>query len=112
MTKTADALRILDNRIGEDNELRSMIAQERHNLAIAQLVYDARIEAHLTQSQLASLIGTRQPVIARLEDADYGSQSLTMLHRIAQALSKRLEVSFVSVNEEKKSECERSFASV
>ena len=42
--------------------------------------------------QLAELIGTKQPDIARLEDADYQGHSLTMLHRIATALNQRLEI--------------------
>ena len=47
-------------------------------------------------AQLAKLIGTKQPVIARLEDADYEGHSLSMLQRIAEALDQRLEVSFES----------------
>ena len=94
--RVSDAVEILDRLIGDDEGLRAMIAEEEHKLAIAQLVYDARHEASLTQQGLAALIGTRQPVIARLESADYGGQSLTMLHRIAKALGKRLEVKFAS----------------
>ena len=54
-----------------------------------------RTRAGLTQTQLAELIDTKQPVIARLEDADYEGHSLSMLQRIAEALGQRLEVSFV-----------------
>jgi transcriptional regulator with XRE-family HTH domain len=57
---------------------------------VAQLIYDARTKAGLTQKQLAGLIGTSQPNIARLEDADYEGHSLTMLQRIAKALNQRL----------------------
>jgi hypothetical protein len=38
---------------------------------------------------------SKQPVIARLEDADYEGHSLTMLQRIAAALEQRLEVKVV-----------------
>ena len=41
------------------------------------------------------MIGTHQPVVARLEDADYDGHSLAMLKRIAGALNKRLQVRFV-----------------
>jgi predicted transcriptional regulator len=44
---------------------------------------------------LAALVGTSQPVIARLEDADYRGHSLSILQRIARALKKRLDVRFV-----------------
>lgn len=66
----------------------------RQAFDIAQLVYDLRTARNLTQSELAKLIGTTQPVIARLEDADYHGHSLTMLRRIADALGLRLRIEF------------------
>lgn len=45
------------------------------------------------QTQLARLIGTSQPTIARLEDADYQGHSLSMLQRIAAALHRPLVIS-------------------
>ena len=60
------------------------------------MIHDARTRAGLSQRELAALIGTKQPVIARLEDADYEGHSLTMLQRIAEALDQRLEIRFVS----------------
>jgi ribosome-binding protein aMBF1 (putative translation factor) len=92
---TKDAGKILDDLTGEDPELRKMIAEETLNARVARLIYDARTRAGLTQTQLAELIDTKQSVIARLEDADYGGHSLSMLQRIAEALGQRLEVSFV-----------------
>jgi len=90
--KTKDALEIIDHMIGNDHEMREMIEQELVNAQVAGLIYEARAKARLTQSQLAELIGTSQPVIARLEDADYRGHSLTMLKRIAQALGKRVVI--------------------
>lgn len=92
--KTKDALQIIDRMIGDDAKLRKLVAEAGANASIAQLIYDARTAAGLTQAELARLIGTKQPVIARLEDADYRGHSLTMLHRIAEALKRRLEVRF------------------
>ena len=51
------------------------------------MIYDARTSAGLSQSEPAQLIGSKQPVIARLEDADYEGHSLTMLQRLAAALN-------------------------
>jgi transcriptional regulator with XRE-family HTH domain len=65
------------------------------NVHVAQLIYDARTAAGLTQAELARLIGTQQPVIGRLEDADYQGRFLTMLQRIAEALNQRLELWFI-----------------
>lgn len=95
MAKTDDALKIIDAMIGDDPELRQMIAEETLNAQIARMVYDARKQAGLTQKELADLVGTRQSVIARLEDADYEGHSLSMLRRIAAALHKRVEIHLV-----------------
>ncbi len=92
--RTRNGLEVLDRITGDDPELRAGIAEARVNLHIAQLIYDARTSARLTQQQLADLVGTKQSVIARLEDADYEGHSLTMLSRIARALHKTLEVRF------------------
>jgi ribosome-binding protein aMBF1 (putative translation factor) len=93
--KVRDAKRILDRVTGKDRRLRKMIAEETLNARVAAMIYKARTRAGLTQAQLAELIGTQQSAIARLEDADYEGHSLSMLQRLAEALGKSLEVSFV-----------------
>ena len=93
--RTKNARKILDSLTGNDPELRKMIAEEALNVRVARMIFDARTRAGMTQTQLAELIDTKQPVIARLEDADYEGHSLSMLQRIAEALGQRLEVSFV-----------------
>ena len=92
---TRDGLKILDRIIGNDPQLREEIATAKLNFRVAQLIHDARVAAGMTQQQLADLVGTKQSVIARLEDADYEGHSLTMLSRIGDALHQRLEVRFV-----------------
>ena len=99
MAKTKDALKILKRVTGNDAQLRELIEEETFNAHVARLIYQTRTEAGLTQQQLAELIGTKQPDIARLEDADYQGHSLTMLHRIATALNQRLEIAFAPVSE-------------
>ena len=94
MAKTKDALKILIRVTGEDSQLRETIEEETLNAHAARLIYEARTAAGLTQQQLADLVGTKQPDIARLEDADYQGHYLTMLHRIATALNQRLEIAF------------------
>jgi ribosome-binding protein aMBF1 (putative translation factor) len=95
MPKTRDALTILKQVTGKGERIQSGIAQARINIEVAQMIYDARTRAGLSQSDLAALIGSKQPVIARLEDADYQGHSLTMLRRIGAALEQRLEIRFV-----------------
>jgi ribosome-binding protein aMBF1 (putative translation factor) len=96
MAKTKDALKILDRITGKDEDLKRLIAEEALNAKVARMIYDARTKAGLTQEQLAKRVGTSQPVIARLEDADYRGHSLTMLQRIANALNGQLEIHFTS----------------
>ena len=95
MPRTKDASKILEKVTGNDEAVKAGIAQAKINFEVAQVIYDARTKAGLSQSELAALIGSKQPVIARLEDADYEGHSLTMLQRIAAALEQRLVLRFV-----------------
>ena len=95
MAKTKDGLKILEGITGNGESVQAGIAEARVNLEVAQMIYDARTQAGLSQSQLAALIGSKQSVIARLESADYSGHSLTMLQRIAAVLEQRVELRFV-----------------
>jgi len=94
--KTKDALELIRRDVGNDKSFRAMVDEEKLNAQVARMIYEARLKAKLTQKQLADLAETTQPVIARLEDADYEGHSLTMLRRIAEALNRRVEVQFVA----------------
>lgn len=95
MAKTRDVLQILDRVTGNNEPTKAGIAQARINFEVAQMIYDARSKVGISQRELAALIGSKQSVIARLEDADYEGHSLTMLQRIAAALEQRLELRLV-----------------
>lgn len=94
--KTTDAGTILDRLIGDDRKLRRQVEVAKLSLRVAQMIYDARTAAGLTQGELAKLVGTTQSVISRLEDADYEGHSLSMLQRIGEALHRKIEIRFVS----------------
>jgi ribosome-binding protein aMBF1 (putative translation factor) len=83
MAKTNDALKILKQMTADDPELENMVKESSLNAEVAQLIYETRTQAGLTQQQLADRIGSKQSVIERLEDADYEGHSLSMLQRIA-----------------------------
>ena len=53
-----------------------------------------RIMRGLTQAQLAELVGTKQPSIARLE-AGETLPSLSFLEKVAAALNARIEISII-----------------
>jgi ribosome-binding protein aMBF1 (putative translation factor) len=93
--KTSNALAIMDRMSGESPQLRRLTEEARINAAVAQLIYAARTKAGLSQAELADMLGTKQSVISRLEDADYEGHSLSMLQRIAAALGQCIEIRFL-----------------
>ncbi len=98
MTRTtSDGMKILDDMIGDDAQLREMCEQATVNAHVAQLIYDARTETGLSQKELAEMIETTLSVISRLEDADYEGHSLSMLSRIAQATGREVKINLVPV---------------
>ena len=99
MAKTNDALKILDRMISDDADLRQMIAEETLKAQIARMIYEVRTAAGLTQQALATRVGTKPSVIARVEDADVDSDALFLLHRIAAALGLVLDICLVPVPE-------------
>jgi len=100
--KTANAVEILHRRYIKDQpERNASIQHERINAQVAQLIYDLRKEAGLSQGQLAEMIGTTQSVISRLEDADYDGHSFSMLEKITRALNRRVRIE--AVNEKSRS---------
>ena len=62
------------------------------DIKAAQLIYDMRTAAGLSQRELARRVGTTASVICRLEDADYTGHTLQMLNRIASALGRQIEL--------------------
>ncbi|MEO8098317.1 MAG: helix-turn-helix transcriptional regulator [Acidobacteriota bacterium] len=91
-TRRKDALdTLIDKFVGGDPKRQAMLDEEIVNVEAAQLVYDLRKKAGLTQRELAKKVGTTASVICRMEQADYES-SLPMLRRIAGALNRRLEL--------------------
>ena len=97
--KTSDAVKILDRMAGDSHELKRLTEEARINARVAQLIYDARQKAGLSQSELAERVGTKQGVISRLEDADYEGHSLSMLLRVASALGQQISIGFHSLPE-------------
>ena len=93
---TTDAIAIIHRRYYDGKPERlAALEQARANDDVARKIAALRTEAGLSQRQLAKLVGTTASVICRLEDADYEGHSLAMLHRIAAALKRRVEIRFV-----------------
>ena len=78
----------------KDKEFKIYFEKAEAKRSIAQEIAALRSAKHLTQTQLAEQVGTRQQVISRLENpADTRMPSFEFLDRIAKAFNKRLVVS-------------------
>jgi ribosome-binding protein aMBF1 (putative translation factor) len=95
MAKTSDAVEILKRQTGIDPETDPEMLRIAEEFQVAQMIYDARHAAGMTQQELAQAIGTTQSVISQLESADYEGHSLSMLRRIADALHLKLRLELV-----------------
>jgi DNA-binding XRE family transcriptional regulator len=94
--KTSRAVDILQHRYYQNQRARQAdLESERQNAAIARKLFELRSKAGLTQSELATRVGTSASVISRMESADYDGHSLNMLRRIATALGKSIEIRFI-----------------
>ncbi len=95
MAVTKDFAEVIRRKLAADPDLAAAVESERFNANVAAEIYQARIQAGLTQKQLAARTGMHQSAIARLENADYDGHSLKTLERLAQALGKRIEIRFL-----------------
>lgn len=91
--KITDAVEIIDRHFGGNPEWDRMAAEEELNARVGQVVYELRERAKLTQTELAKMVATTQPVISKVENADYDGSALEMLVRICHALGHRVEIS-------------------
>lgn len=91
---TRNASHILHRKIEDDQESQLQVHLATICAQIAEEVYDARRRRGMTQATLATLIGTSQSAIARVEDADYDGHSIKTIAKIAVALELAVAVKF------------------
>ena len=89
---TTDAIKILRYRLKDDKELAMLVEEERKRLSLAERIRDTRKKTGLSQKELATLIGTTQSAIARLESGEYERLSISTLLKVSLALNCRLRV--------------------
>jgi len=76
-----------------DKEFAEHYAREEIINNIAIMIVEARKTAHVTQSELAKKIGTKQSVISRIESGNSAYiPSLDTLVKIANALNMKLQL--------------------
>ena len=74
-----------------DPELAKEIQDELERLELIHRLRELREKKHLSQEQLAGIVGTSQPAIARLESGR-SVPRVDLLQKIARALELRLDL--------------------
>jgi len=69
-------------------------AAVEQDLALGQLIHDLRMQAGLSQRELAGRMGTTQSVISRLEEGGGARNRIDTLARVASGLDRHLVLSF------------------
>lgn len=87
------AERLAAMTMDERDEYNAAAVEAEARLQLAELVYDARHAAGLSQTELARRAGTRQAVISAIETGAQAPGGV-MLERIARALGGRLRIDF------------------
>ena len=95
--KSAAVQELYEELIGDDTAAQEEFEEGLVNLEAAQLIYDMRSKAGISQRELARKVGTSASAINRLESADYEGHTIGMVRRIATALNRRLELRAVPV---------------
>lgn len=97
MKRVKDDLdRTMEKILKEDPSFQEELDKADQAWDIAFQIRELREKAGLTQKELAELVGTKQSNIARIEDADYTSYTLTTLEKVTKALKAKLEIRIVS----------------
>lgn len=89
-TATAIDLNLYEKLQDKDYRQKFFLAESSANLA-KQLI-ELRKRRGLNQSQVAGLVGTKQPAISRTEQADYQVWNFKTLRSIATALDARIRI--------------------
>lgn len=90
----SDFRNFLKENLENDPEFKEIWEQDAEKRKLVKQIIALRINEHLTQKELAKKVGTNQSAISRLESGKY-NPSVDFLIRIARALNKKVEISFV-----------------
>jgi len=78
-------------------EFKRAYDELKNEYDLAAQIIRFRINRNLTQAQLAQLVGTSQPAIARLESGSHRNVTLSFVYRVAKALDLQPELTFRDV---------------
>ncbi|MDR3191219.1 MAG: helix-turn-helix domain-containing protein [Lactobacillaceae bacterium] len=84
----------LYSRYMEDPEFAELSKLEDERLEASIAIVRLREQLGLSQAELAKMVGTKQPTIARIESGE-SNTTMDMLSKIAYATGTNLQVSFI-----------------
>ncbi|MDH5719169.1 MAG: helix-turn-helix domain-containing protein [Spirochaetia bacterium] len=79
----------------KDRKFKEEFDKLDEEFTISREVLNLRKKKNMTQKELASLIGTSQPAIARLESGNYKNVSLPFIRKVANALGAKAEIHLI-----------------
>ena len=91
MKKTKSWVEIQLKRPG----FKKKFLEESWRLSIAEQLVKARLNAGLTQAELAKKIGSTASAISRYENSNYDRYEINTIRKIAEACGGKLQVSIV-----------------
>ncbi len=80
----------------KDPEFRSHYNEERQALKLAMKIIELREKKGLSQQQLATLMGTSQQAISRIESGEYEGFTVKTLEKLAKATGTRVKIEFIA----------------
>ena len=89
----SDLSRYLDKQL-ENPAFRKEYEASREDFEVARALIAARLDAHLTQKELAQKSGIRQSNISRIENGN-SSPTVSTLRALAVGMGKKLKISFI-----------------
>ena len=87
----SDLKKYIEKRKATDPEFAEGFDEGYENFRIGVMLKQARLEAGLTQDEVASAIGTRKTAISRLEN-HIQDVKLSTVEKYVKALGKRIEI--------------------
>ncbi len=84
----------IDQRIKDDPELEHLIELENERLKIAVMLTELRLDAGITQKELAERINKPQSTISRIETGEM-NPSISLIIEIANGIGKKFVPTFI-----------------
>jgi predicted transcriptional regulator len=90
--KKATNFEEFESKLLQDSDIRKEYEGLKPKYEMIQSLIKRRNQLCMSQSQLAKVIGTRQPAISRLERGEFNNITLSTLMKVANALDLDLDI--------------------